>query len=156
MAPMHVVGGFPVRQARCEARAVYRAKPLGMKGEAQEVENQSGGHLTRLDTERFSDVELAAKGVAENVERLQSKLANVKVMADINWVGKGREEFNNLYKVVELQLKDISKEFWSIYDALCDAEVSYLEADQELATQINSGELGGVVAGSGAAGDGSR
>lgn len=101
---------------------------------------ETDGYLTTLNTEHFSDVELAAQSIAQSVESLQSDLASVKVALDTCWVGKGRQEFNNLYKVIEFQLKDISKEFWVIYDTLCDAEVSYLEADQELATQINSGE----------------
>ena len=116
----------------------------------------SGGYVTKLNTDHFSDVELAAKDVAERIEHLQSKLANVKMAADSNWVGKGRQEFNNLYKVVEFQLKDISKEFWAIYDALCDIEGSYLEADQELATEITSGEFGGVTSGGSGAGGGAR
>lgn len=105
----------------------------------------SDGYVNKLNTDHFSNVELAAKEVAERIEHLQSKLANVKVAADSNWVGKGRQEFNNLYKVVEFQLKDISKEFWAIYDALCDIEGSYLEADQELATEINSREFDGTT-----------
>ena len=97
-------------------------------------------YLTKLDTEHFSDVELAAKEVATQVEHLQSRLSAVKAKVDTAWVGNGRQEFNNLYKVVEYQLKDISKEFWTIYDTLVDAEGVYLEADQELATEIASDE----------------
>lgn len=97
-------------------------------------------YLTKLDTEHFSDVELAAKEVATQVEHLQSRLSAVKAKVDTAWVGNGRQEFNNLYKVVGYQLKDISKEFWTIYDTLVDAEGVYLEADQELATEIASDE----------------
>lgn len=97
-------------------------------------------YLTKLDTEHFSDVELAAKEVATQVEHLQSRFSAVKTKVDAVWVGNGRQEFNNLYKVVEFQLKDISKEFWTIYDTLVEAEGAYLEADQELATEIASDE----------------
>ena len=78
--------------------------------------------LTRLDTEHFSDVEVAAREIANDVENLKTLIATSKSIAMQNWVGGGRDEFSNLCYAVERQMKDISEEFWSVYDALVDAE----------------------------------
>lgn len=97
--------------------------------------------LTKLDTEHFSDVELAAETIANNVENLKTLMSKSKTLAMQNWIGDGRNEFSNLCYAVEQQMKDISDEFWSIYDALVEAEGVFLTADQELATAISSGEI---------------
>lgn len=96
--------------------------------------------LTKVDTKHFSDVELAAQAIAQDVESLRSRMSTARTVALMNWVGKGRTGFEDLYYVIDRQMKDISEEFWAIYDALCDAEGTFLEADQEIATQISSGE----------------
>ena len=97
--------------------------------------------LTRLDTEHFSDVEVAAREIANDVENLKTLIATSKSIAMQNWVGGGRDEFSNLCDAVERQMKDSSEEFWSVYDALVDAEGVFLTADQELATAISSNEI---------------
>lgn len=115
--------------------------------------------LTKVDTKHFSDVELAAQAIAQEVEGLRSRMSTARTVALMNWVGKGRTGFEDLYYVVDRQMKDISEEFWAIYDALCDAEGKFLEADQEIATQISSGEAfssGGGSAGGGSGGGGGK
>lgn len=94
--------------------------------------------INKLDTTNFSDAELAAKAAAEAVGNLQALLISSKTVATRNWVGEGREAFNSLFYVIEQQMKDISDEFWAMYEALIGAEGVYLEADQAVATYINS------------------
>lgn len=94
--------------------------------------------IKSLNTSSFSDVELAAKAAAETVGDLKALLSSSKVAATRNWVGDGREAFNNLFYVVDQQMKDISEEFWAMYDALVEIEGTYIEADQAIATEINT------------------
>ena len=94
--------------------------------------------IRTLDTEHFSDVELSAKSIAERVRNLQGDLSGCKTVALADWVGQGRTGFEDLYLAIDMQMKDISDEFWNIYEALISAEEAYMEADQDIATQIES------------------
>ena len=97
--------------------------------------------LTTVNTEHFSDVELAAKAVAEQIEDLQLNLSKAKAVAQANWIGDGATEFANLYSAINQQMKDISEDFWDVYETLVDIEGEFLEADQSLATDIASGTI---------------
>lgn len=100
--------------------------------------------LTRIDTATFSDVAHDAEAMAKDVEDLKSDLSSMNLAACRFWVGDGREGFNNLYTSIEMQMKDISEEFWDLYDTILDIEVMYMEADQEIATQLDSSEMADV------------
>lgn len=97
--------------------------------------------LTIVDTEHFSDVELAAKTIAEEVQDLTVKLSRIRTEVEANWKGDGASEFDTLFSCVKLQVDDISDDFWDLYEELCDIEGGYLEGDQALATDIASGTL---------------
>ena len=96
--------------------------------------------LTKLDTTNFGDVEIAMRDIAQTVGDLRAQLTTSKTLALLNGVGEGRTGFENLFLVIDQQMTDISDEFWEMYEELIEIEGAYLEADQELATQIASGE----------------
>ena len=94
--------------------------------------------LTRVDTEHFSDVEVAARSIAQSVSDLKTIVASSRSRLGGNWDGEGRREFDNLSYVIERQMKDISDEFWDVYETLVDAEGAFLEADQAVATEVQT------------------
>lgn len=94
--------------------------------------------LTTVNTEHFSDVELAAKAVAEDVEDLKTAISTSKALTLGCWDGDAADAFDDLSYVIEQQVKDVSEEFWYVYDTLVDTEGAYLEADQAIATEIAS------------------
>lgn len=94
--------------------------------------------LTKLDTEHFSDVEVAAREIANNVRDLQTIVSTSRTATVMNWMGDARNEFEDLSYVIEQQMKDISDEFWTVYESLVEAEGTFIEADNALATEFNS------------------
>lgn len=95
---------------------------------------------TRIDTSNFSDAEVAIREIAQTVGDLCAQLALSRTLALANWVGEGRTGFENLAYVIDQQMTDISDEFWEMFEELVEVEGCYLETDQELATQMASGE----------------
>lgn len=94
--------------------------------------------LTRVNTEHFSDVELAAKAIAEDVRSLQSDLALSRQLVLQNWAGEGRAGFMDLSIAVEWQIKDIADEFWKMYEKVIEIETAFMEGDQGLATEYET------------------
>lgn len=50
-----------------------------------------------------------------------------------SWYGEGRTEFEKDYSTVYQQLSDISDIMYDLYDALVDADATYVQTDEELA-----------------------
>lgn len=92
--------------------------------------------LTYVNTERFSDVEVAARNIAESVEELKSLISRSREIATQHWAGDGCKEFMDLSIVIQQQMKDISDEFWTVYESLIDTENAFLEADNGISTQF--------------------
>lgn len=92
--------------------------------------------LTRVSTEHFSDVEVAAREIAQRVEELKSLVSQSREEACANWVGDGCKEFMDLSIVIQQQMKDISDEFWDVYETLVDTEVAFMEADNATSSQF--------------------
>ena len=92
--------------------------------------------LTYVNTTRFSDVEVAARNIAESVEELKSLVAQSREDATQHWVGDGSKEFMDLSIVIQQQMKDISEEFWTVYESLIDTENAFMEADNGVSTQF--------------------
>lgn len=96
------------------------------------------GNIKSLNTEHFGQAELDARALAGNVSDLRNDMNACKNALLSNWFGEGRTAFEKCYALVAQQLGDISDEVYALYDALCDAEAAYLEADQSAATDIAS------------------
>lgn len=94
--------------------------------------------LTELNTTHFADVELAARDIANNVSDLKQMISMSRTAAVLNWMGDGRNEFEDLSYVIEQQMKDISDEFWTVYESLVEAEGTFIEADNAVATEFNA------------------
>lgn len=94
--------------------------------------------LQKVDTGHFSEVEVAARDLANQIEDIKTAITTVNTIVQSFWEGGGADAYGDLSYVIEQQVKDISDEFWDVYEALVDAEATFLEADQELATEIAS------------------
>lgn len=97
--------------------------------------------LQKVSTEHFSDVEVAARELANQIEDIKSTITTANAFVQSSWVGRGADAYGDLSYVIEQQVKDVSEEFWDVYEALVDAEKTFLETDQELATNIASGDV---------------
>lgn len=94
--------------------------------------------LETLNTEHFSDVEVAARELANQIEDIKSTIKTANAYVQSCWEGQGSNAYGDLSYVIEQQIKDVSEEFWAVFEALCDAEKTFLETDQALATDIAS------------------
>ena len=81
-------------------------------------------------------MEVAARNIAESVEELKSLVAQSREDATQHWVGDGSKEFMDLSIVIQQQMKDISEEFWTVYESLIDTENAFMEADNGVSTQF--------------------
>ena len=54
-----------------------------------------------------------------------------------SWVGKGRNEFATQVSLINGKLGDISDELYDLYDAIVQAEKTYIDADQALAKEMS-------------------
>jgi hypothetical protein len=110
------------------------------KGTPQHATQSGGGSsgFECLSTKDFDRAELAAKHAAEKVRDLKLKIQTADFAASQRWLGKGHQEFKKFAYTIEIQLKDISDEFWDFYEELIEVHDAYLTADEEAATAVNS------------------
>ena len=54
----------------------------------------------------------------------------------IDWVGKGRNQFETQMDLMKSQLKDISDGLYDVYNALLDAEAAYVDQDEAVAKEF--------------------
>lgn len=50
-----------------------------------------------------------------------------------SWYGEGKTEFEKDYTTIYQQLSDISDIMYDLYDALVDADATYVQTDEEIA-----------------------
>lgn len=114
--------------------------------------------VKKVDTENFSDVEVAARNLAQTITNMQAQVSLSKTAAIQHWQGRGCTAFIDLYDVIDQQMKDVSAEFWDIFETLVGAEESYLEGDQGAATDIVdiANEMGAGTSQAQGTGGGSR
>lgn len=53
-----------------------------------------------------------------------------------SWYGEGKTEFEKDYTTIYQQLSDISDIMYDLYDALVDADATYVQTDEEIAKGI--------------------
>lgn len=94
--------------------------------------------LKTVDTEHFGDVELKLKECAQTVEGLKADFNRACGNAEKSWTGEGHDAFQDLAARAEMEMSDISDEFWAAHEALCEAEGLFLEADAKVGTKMRS------------------
>lgn len=97
--------------------------------------------LEKVNTAHFSDVELAAKSLAEDVREIKAKILEANETVMWTWEGEGADAYDDFSFVVGQLIKDVSDEFWDVYEALVNAEGIFLGEDQSLATDIASSNV---------------
>lgn len=96
------------------------------------------GSIDSLKTENFGQAEIDARNLATRMSDLKADLNTCKNALLANWVGDGRASFEAYFYALTREFDDISEEMWDLFDSLCDAESAYIEADNDVATSIES------------------
>ena len=93
-------------------------------------------NVEHLDTSGFEDAcnkfKESGRAYTASLKRLE-KASNALLDS---WDGKGRKEYEYQYKLLKGKLEDISDDLYDMYDALLEAKVTYMEADEEMAKAI--------------------
>ncbi|WP_167955714.1 WXG100 family type VII secretion target [Anaerosporobacter faecicola] len=100
------------------------------------TENQSIKGVKTLDTSGFEAAckkfEQAGKDFTTYIKQIETTSTT---LLD-TWEGKGRKEFEYQYKLLKGKFEDISDDLYEIYSSLQEAEVTYVEADEEVSKAI--------------------
>lgn len=78
----------------------------------------------------------AAKQFDDFVKNFNQYIKDINSVTDellLSWHGEGRTEFEKDYSTIYRQLKDISDVLYELYDALIDADATYVQTDEDIA-----------------------
>ncbi len=97
--------------------------------------------VRHLDTSGFAAAEEAAStAITSFNETLKTMQSITNTILDL-WIGEGRNEFATQVTLINSKLGDISDELYDLYDAIVQAEKTYIDADQAIAKELSiSGE----------------
>lgn len=89
-----------------------------------------------LDTQKLLD---AANELDSCIEQYKNIIKSITSMTDSlldDWYGEGKKEFEKDYSTIYQQLTDISDIMYDLYDALVDADATYVQTDEDIAKSI--------------------
>ncbi len=98
----------------------------------------ASGTVRHLEVDGLKDTGLNFKN---SVKKFEVYVGDMKKHTNTllsTWDGKGRDQFETQYTLMEGQLKDISDVLYEIYEALVDAQVAYIDADEAVGKQISA------------------
>ena len=90
-----------------------------------------------LDTSGFAEAEQATSDAITAFNSTLKKMQSVTNTILDSWIGKGRKEFATQVTLINSKLGDISDELYDLYDAIVQAEKTYIDADQAIAKELS-------------------
>lgn len=90
-----------------------------------------------LDTKNMGTTANQCKSIAEQMKDLRRELGRARDELLGTWVGKGRNEFEKQFRLLDQQFSDIIDDTVDTYEAILKAEGEYIQADTNLAKQTD-------------------
>lgn len=90
-----------------------------------------------LHTKEFDGAVSKSRTLANEMQKLNSDMDNIKNLLLFEWVGEGRNAFEKKYHMLDRQFGDLCEELWEIYEKLCTANEAYLQQDIDAAKQMD-------------------
>ncbi len=90
-----------------------------------------------LDTKNMGTTAMQCKSIAEKMKDLRSELERARDDLLKTWVGKGRNEFEKQFRLLDQQFSDIVDDTMDTYEAILKAEGDYIQLDTDLAKQAD-------------------
>ncbi len=87
----------------------------------------------KVDLTHFPEAQVAIKEVAEYLDTLKYTLDKRRDDVIANWVGDGRNAFENAYRIMVQKLQDQTDLTWEIFSELCSDYESFIKADVDIA-----------------------
>lgn len=94
-----------------------------------------------------SDIQAAItkiQQIAMSYKEIQSTVNKTTLTAKQNWVGKGRDAFENQYDILICKIKDFGDTLEEICDGLIGADAAYQDADNSLMRSYTKSKEGMV------------
>jgi len=88
-----------------------------------------------LDTKNMGATAEQCKSIADHMRSLRTELGRVRDDLLTSWVGKGRNEFEKQFRLLDQQFSDIIDDTLDTYEAILKAEEDYIQVDTEMAKQ---------------------
>lgn len=90
-----------------------------------------------LDTKNMGTTANQCKSIADQMRNLRSELSRARDDLLKTWIGKGRNEFEKQFRLLDQQFSDIIDDTVDMYEAILKAEGEYIQADTDLAKQTD-------------------
>ncbi len=92
---------------------------------------RSAGNGT-IDTAKIYDVHRQIRGIVELYRETNLEVARITEELKLNWLGKGRNEFEAQYRLLIRKIEDFGDVLLEIYNALVEAEAAYEDMDDDI------------------------
>lgn len=86
-----------------------------------------------LDTQKLLDAANEVDDCLKEYKEIIKRISNTTNDLLDSWYGEGKEAFEKDYSTIYQQLSDISDIMYDLYDALVDADATYVQTDEEIA-----------------------
>lgn len=90
-----------------------------------------------LDTKNMGTTANQCKSIADQMRQLRSELSGARDELLQTWVGKGRDEFEKQFRLLDQQFSDIVDDTMNMYEAILAAEGEYIQIDTDMAKQTD-------------------
>ena len=90
-----------------------------------------------LDTSSMAATAEHCKKLYETLQDWRTDMEEKKNQLLWTWIGKGRNEFEKQYRLLNQQLSDIIDDTKDMYEKIIDAEEAYIQADVDAAKQAD-------------------
>ena len=104
----------------------------------KEEKHMAKGSVDHIDTTNFPDAIKAIEKMAKSMEDLGDTLNDYKADLLVNWVGKGRNQFEKSYKVMKRKLDDGRDITWDMYEDLVSSQETLIQNDVDVANGIKT------------------
>lgn len=94
--------------------------------------------VEHVDTKNFPNAIKAIETMAKEMEDVVSTMDDYKGLLLENWVGKGRNQFENSYRIIRRKLNDGADMTWDFYEDLVSAEETFIQNDIDVANGIKT------------------
>lgn len=94
---------------------------------------EPSGNVEYLDTSKFSAAITAFKKGVEEYNSIKTGVQNTTTTLFTKWQGEGKKQFEKDYNTIFQQLTDIADILYELYDALVEAQATYIQTDEEMA-----------------------
>lgn len=92
--------------------------------------------VTYLKTDDFTATVNAFKSGVNEYNSIKSEVQRITNNVLMTWKGEGRKQFEKDYAIIFRQLEDIGDIMYELYDALIEAQATYVTTDEELSKQF--------------------